>query len=80
VSEYAEKAAAEMSGRSRELFESVMAELCSQEAGESTHVELEEMLMVRSRELMRSLLQDHLDLRAVREQRREQVTDAEGEP
>ena len=42
------------------------------------HAELEEQLGVRGRELLRRLHQDHLDLRAARERRREEVTGADG--
>jgi hypothetical protein len=64
--------------RSRELFEQVVAGLADPGHGRLTHGELEEQLTARSRELMRSLLQDHLDLRACREQRREPVAGADG--
>src|SRR5690242_3646785 len=41
--------------------------------------ELEEQLGARGRELPRRLHQDHLDLRAAREQRREKVTGADSD-
>jgi hypothetical protein len=44
------------------------------EAGGLEHAVLEEELQARGREMLRLLLQDHLDLRAAREQRRHQVT------
>jgi hypothetical protein len=62
--------------RSRVLFEQVVAELAVQDADERTHAQLEEQLGARGRELMRQLYQDHLDLRAAREQR-QRVVDAE---
>jgi len=43
-----------------------------------THAEIEEQLGARGRELLRRLHQDHLDLRAAREQRQEKVTGADG--
>ncbi|WP_190816544.1 hypothetical protein [Saccharopolyspora pogona] len=49
---------------SRAVFESIITELGAADCG-ITHGELEELLTERSRKLM--LLQDHLDLRAVRE-------------
>lgn len=55
--------------RSRRLFEEVVARLADSGCGELTHAQLEEQLTERSRELVRSLFQDHLDLRASREQR-----------
>nr|WP_246239824.1 ISKra4 family transposase [Acrocarpospora corrugata] len=41
----------------------------SADAAAMTHDQLEDLLQVRGRELLRLLLQDHLDLRAVREER-----------
>jgi hypothetical protein len=65
--------------RSRQLFEKVVVGLADFGCGELTHAQLEDQLAERSRELMRSLFQDHLDLRAAREQRLpEGVTGAEG--
>lgn len=65
--------------RSRQLFEKVMAGLADPGCGELTHAQLEDQLTERCRELMRSLFQDHLDLRAAREQRLpEGVTGADG--
>ncbi len=55
--------------RSRRLFEEVVAGLADPGCGELTHAQLEDQLTERSRELVRSLFQDHLDLRASREQR-----------
>jgi hypothetical protein len=48
--------------RSRSLFESVVAMLADPGTGGQTHAELEERLTVDSRELVRQLFQDHLDL------------------
>ena len=53
--------------RSRDVFESTVCELDGSEMAMKTHGELEEHLTVKAREITRSLLQDHLDLRAVRE-------------
>ncbi len=53
--------------RSREVFESVVSDLDDHDMATKTHVELEDHLTVKAREITRSLLQDHLDLRAVRE-------------
>ena len=65
--------------RSRRLFEEVVAGLADPRCGELTHAQLEDQLTERSRELMRSLFQDHLDLRACREQRRsESAVGADG--
>ena len=55
--------------RSRRLFEEVVAGLADPGCGELPHPQLEDQLTERSRELVRSLFQDHLDLRAAREQR-----------
>lgn len=63
---------------SRDRFEQVCSFLGDQEASDLTHSELEQRLTVDLRELVRLLYQDHLDLRAVREQRRDDVIDADG--
>jgi hypothetical protein len=63
---------------SRDRFEQVCSFLGDQEAASLTHSELEQRLTVDLRELVRRLYQDHLDLRAVREQRLDDVVDAEG--
>jgi hypothetical protein len=64
--------------RSRECLEEVVAWLEGDETATAAHAELEAALDVRGRELLRLLLQDHLDLRAEREVRITEVTDADG--
>ena len=64
--------------RSRELFESEVAWLASEEAGGLSHGELEERLAVNARELYRQLLEDHLERRAEQEQRMEPVVGVDG--
>ncbi|MEU3283339.1 ISKra4 family transposase [Streptomyces antibioticus] len=54
--------------RSASAFESLTATLSGRPAGEWTHAELEEHLDHAGRALIRQLLQDHLDLRAIREE------------
>jgi hypothetical protein len=78
MSAYAQETAAEAFARSRELFASVVAELESTQTAQATHGELEEVLTERSRELMRTMMQDHLDQRAAREQRHKEVPGADG--
>jgi len=63
---------------SRDRFEQVCWFLGDQEAASLTHGELEARLSVDVRGLVRLLYQDHLDLRAAREQRRDDVVDASG--
>ena len=63
---------------SRELFGELTGWLDGVEAAGLTHAGLEDELGSRGRELTRALLQDHLDLRAVREERRDQVAGADG--
>ena len=63
---------------SRVGFAEIEGWLAGPEAAGLGHAELEEQLDARGRELLRRLYQDHLDLRAVREQRRQQVTGADG--
>ncbi|MCO6011749.1 ISKra4 family transposase [Actinoallomurus purpureus] len=54
--------------RSLSAFETLMGTLSGDQAGAWTHAELEEHLQVAGRELLRQLLQDHLDLRTRREE------------
>jgi hypothetical protein len=63
---------------SREQFESLLGFLDGTDAAGLSHGELEERLDREGRELLRRLLDDHLALRAVREQRHEQVIGEEG--
>jgi hypothetical protein len=64
--------------RSRHLVESLITWLDDPSTGGLSHGELEEQLDGRGRELLRQLYQDHLDLRAVREERLLEVTGADG--
>lgn len=64
-------------GGSRACFDGIVGWLEGIEAGSMPHGELEDDLDRRGRELLRQLLQDHLDLRAGREERVE-VIDAGG--
>lgn len=77
MSEYVTCADVDVFEASRALFESVVGELAGPDCALVSHAELEELLTTRARELMRQLFQDHLDLRAQREQRLREVTDAE---
>jgi hypothetical protein len=65
-------------GASRERFEAVVAWLDGAVSARLSHAELEEQLQVDGRQLLRQLLQDHLDVRAQREQRLDEVADAGG--
>jgi hypothetical protein len=70
--------------RSRAAFDELAATLGSAEAGGWTHDQLEDHLQTNGREVLRLLFQDHLDLRALREQhavaqgRTDPVIDADG--
>jgi hypothetical protein len=64
--------------RSHTEFLGLVAFLEDEATGSLAHGELEEHLQDRGRELLRGLFQDHLDLRAVREDRIGTVCDAEG--
>ena len=75
---YAPAPAADGFARSRACLDSVVRVLSGPAAAEQTHAELEDYLTACSRELMRTLLQEHLDLRAEREERREAVTGPDG--
>ena len=54
---------------SRQRFDETVGWLTGSQAGGLSHAVLEQRLQVAGRELLRQLLQDHLDLRAVREER-----------
>ncbi|MEO5876924.1 MAG: hypothetical protein ABIS86_01465 [Streptosporangiaceae bacterium] len=59
---------AEKFAASRNLFDALTAELAAAATGGLTHGELEQVCEQRGREVLRQLLQDHLDLRAFREE------------
>ena len=65
---YGTPAPADPFARSRICFESLVEDLAGDRAGEMPHDQLEELVEARGRELERQLLQDHLDLRALREE------------
>ena len=65
-------------GGAREQFEGIVRWLDGADAAELTHAELEARLQDKGRELLRLLFQDHLDLRADREVRLEEVVGADG--
>ena len=75
-----ERAAGDRDGfaRSRERFETVTGWLLGEEAGALTHAELEQRLQADARELFRQLLEDHLELRAEREARIDDVVGSDG--
>jgi hypothetical protein len=62
--------------RSRAHLEQIVGQLATVAADELEHGELEVLLEREGRELLRQLLQDRLDLRAVREPRVDSVVDA----
>jgi len=62
---------------SRALFVSTLGFLDGAQAASLEHAELETELEVKGRELVRQLMQDHLELRKQREQRLPEVVDAE---
>ena len=69
---------AAMFTRPRELFEALVAGLADPATAALAHTDLEDQLATSGRELMCALFQDHLDLRAAREDRCGAVIDAEG--
>jgi len=73
-------AAEEAFTRSREQLDRIVAWLGAADADVVEHGELECRLEIDGRELVRLLLQDHLDLRAAREQRLDAVSDEHGAP
>jgi hypothetical protein len=71
-------AVAEHFEASRQCAEEMLSWLDGPEAAALAHAELEDQLDVRGRELLRTMLQDHLSLRAVNEVRMESVVDSDG--
>ena len=78
MTEYAPQQAGDPFARSRAYFGQMAGWLAGDEAAGLTHAELEEQSGGRGRELTRLLFQDHLDLRAAREERRDGVAGADG--
>ena len=66
--------------RSRGQLEQIVEQLATVEADELEHGELECLIEREGRELLRQLLQDRLDLRALRESRLDAVVDAREVP
>lgn len=64
--------------QARASFEQLLAWLQGTGAASLSHGELEEQLERRGRDLLRQLLQGQLDLRSLREQRADEVRDADG--
>ena len=64
--------------RSGEQFAGIVGWLGGAQAAGLDHAALEEQVAARAREVARLLLQEHLDLRAERERRREEVTGPDG--
>jgi hypothetical protein len=66
---------------SENVFHALVGELAGARAAALTHAGLEDLVEERGRELLRQLLQDHLDLRAAREERalRERARPAAGQ-
>ncbi len=77
MSEYAQQTA-EAFAQPRQCYEQTEQWLSSAEAAALTHAELEDQLGVRGQELLRLMYQSQLELRALREQRRDDVTGADG--
>jgi hypothetical protein len=73
---YDTPAEADPFARSRIGFEALVEDLASGRASQMTHDQLEELVEARGREVQWQLLQDHFDLRAIRE---EQALPAAGE-
>jgi hypothetical protein len=64
---------------SAELFDGELVWLAGEEAAGLSHGELEDRMLINSRDLYRQLLDEHLELRAEREARISEVRDADGE-
>jgi hypothetical protein len=77
---YAPASLDEAFAQAREYFEETEDWLASGDAAGLQHADLEEQLQVRGREVVRRMLQGHLDLQAAREERRHDVTGEDGVP
>jgi hypothetical protein len=64
--------------QSRACFEELVGWARGEEAARLSHGEFEASLQVKGREVLRTMFQDHLDLRAQREMRLEMVISADG--
>src|SRR6266545_3660628 len=64
----AAEAATDPFATSRSAFDALTLELSAEPAAGLGHAELEELLELRGRDLLRQLFQDHLDLRQLREE------------
>jgi hypothetical protein len=80
VEAYALEAPAAAFSSSRACFASMVSWLDGEESAGLTHGELEDHLQASGRNLVRQLVQDHLDLRAEREPRLAGVLDADQVP
>ncbi len=78
LQEYVPETTDDPFARSKELSESMIAELESTQTAGLTHAQIEDKITTSGRQLHRSMYQDHLDLRAVREVDRQDVVGAEG--
>ncbi len=65
-------------GASSQCAEEMISWLAGPEAAELAHAELENQLDARGRELLRTMLQDHLSLRSLNEVRMQSVVDSDG--
>jgi len=63
---------------SRAKFEGILDKLAGQDCRDRSHSEVESMLQIEGRDLLRRLMQDHLSLRTAREPKRPSVVGSEG--
>jgi hypothetical protein len=68
-----EQTVAVFGGQAAGLFQALVGDLADASADLLTHAELEDLITIRGREVMRALLQDHMDLRSIREPRLKEV-------
>jgi hypothetical protein len=78
VQAYAVEADQDLFDASRRLFATTLDWLCGEASAGLDHAGLEAQIAVRLRDVARQVLQDHLDLRAQREERLSEVVDADG--
>jgi hypothetical protein len=79
VQEHASRLATEQFAASYEMFGRLVDWLAGAQAAELTHAAVEDRIHTDGVPVLRQLMQDHLDLQASREQRLDEVIDADGQ-
>jgi hypothetical protein len=80
TSAYQIESVCEVFGAACDHFDSLIHELCGERSARMEHGEVENLISLMGTEIMRLLMQAHLDLRAMREPRRDDVVGPDGSP